>query len=259
MSDNFGNLPEHLTATVELSVSGQNLRLEMSVPTGPTRPARMLPLFRSLAETLVGLAVENARAEGLEVSCRKGCGACCRQMVPVSKFEARRLRELVNEMPEPRRSEVVSRFEAARCRMREAGLMEKLLEPERIAEEEYRAFGLAYFHQGVACPFLEDESCSIHSERPLVCREYLVVSPAENCERRGAGPVKVLRVPASVSTAVRCFDGEGSRQREGWVPLILALEWADAHPDEPLERPGTELLGELFRNLTGQGIPPPPT
>jgi Fe-S-cluster containining protein len=34
------------------------------------------------------------------------------------------------------------------------------------------------------CPFLEDESCSIHPDRPLVCREYLVTSPAELC----AGP-----------------------------------------------------------------------
>ncbi len=38
-----------------------------------------------------------------------------------------------------------------------------------------------YFHLGIACPFLEDESCSIHADRPISCREYLVTSPAVNC------------------------------------------------------------------------------
>jgi NADH:ubiquinone oxidoreductase subunit D len=60
------------------------------------------------------LAEENARASGATVSCKKGCGACCRQLVPVSEIEARQLKELVEQMPEPRRSEIWARFERAR-------------------------------------------------------------------------------------------------------------------------------------------------
>ena len=50
---------------------------------------------------------------------------------------------------------------------------------------------------GVPCPFLEDESCSIHPERPLVCREYLVTSPAALCAgptQEGVTPVAVPKV-----------------------------------------------------------------
>jgi hypothetical protein len=42
------------------------------------------------------------------------------------------------------------------------------------------------------------------------------------------------------------------------VPLVLALEWAAAHPDEPA-RPGPELLRALFERLTNRPVPAPPT
>jgi len=245
-----------VVATVELSIAGENLRLEMAAPAEPVRAAQMLPLFRALSETFVNLAVKKAHAEGLEVSCAKGCGACCRQMVPISKIEAHRLRDLVDAMPEPRRSDVVSRFEEVRRRMEEAGLLEQLRRPEEISDADYRAIGLRYFFQGAPCPFLEDESCSIHGERPMVCREYLVVSPAENCQRRSGEPVHVLSIPAEVGEAIKGLDPDNAPQTEGWIPLILALEWAEAHPptEFPLH-PGTEILRNLFEKLTGRSLP----
>jgi hypothetical protein len=42
-----------------------------------------------------------------------------------------------------------------------------------------------------------------------------------------------------------------------WVPLVLAPEWADNHPEEPSPRPGTEWLREVLERLTGQKIPTP--
>ena len=41
------------------------------------------------------------------------------------------------------------------------------------------------------------------------------------------------------------------------MPLILALEWADANPDTAPPRPGQELLKELFEHLSGQEIAAP--
>jgi Fe-S-cluster containining protein len=103
----------------------------------------------------------------------------------------------------------------------------------------------------VPCPFLENESCSIHPERPVVCREYLVTSSPEWCSRPSEKKVEGVRLPLKVWTALAQFDPvpDGSRYVR-WVPLSLAPEWAEAHPEEPPPRPGTELLEELFRNLT---------
>ena len=45
------------------------------------------------------------------------CGACCRQLVPISALEARELVRLVDRMPEPRRSVLRQRFNDALRRL----------------------------------------------------------------------------------------------------------------------------------------------
>jgi Fe-S-cluster containining protein len=241
---------EYADATADIVISGRALRLEMSVPTGMTRPISLLPLFQSMADSFVGLALRDAESAGTKVSCQKGCGVCCRQLVPISEVEARQLRDLVNNMPEPRRSEIRARFDEKRQRLQKVGLLEKMLEPERLRPEERTSFALDYFFQEIVCPFLEEGSCSIYPDRPIPCREYLVVSPAENCTKPSPDGVKCLKIPAEVSRAVRCFNSEQNPGR--WVPLVLAIEWANVHPDESPLRPGTELVHELLRLLVGK-------
>ena len=251
------NQESTISADVKLSVAGQSLNLRLTVPVGQTKPTRLLPVLRSISESLVNAVESRARAEGFQVSCKKGCGACCRQLVPISETDARRLRELVAGMPEARKTAVLARFEDAKQRIGAAGLLERLRFPESIVGDEFKKFGLNYFHQGVACPFLEEESCSIHQERPLVCREYLVVSPPENCARQTNEPVQVLSMPAEVSMAARRLGrGADGLPVDHWVPLILALDWADAHGEEP-SRPGPEIVKEIFAGLVKKELPPP--
>src|SRR5262249_42347869 len=165
------------------------------VPAGPTRLRVLLPMAQSLTDHMVGAAVKRAEQQGQKVSCQKGCGACCRQLVPIAEEEARHLRDLVEALPEPRRTEVRSRFREARRRLDEAGLLEKLRHPEECDRGDSRSLALTYFAQGIPCPFLEEGSCSIYRDRPLVCREYLVTSPAPNCSRPTPETVHCVPLP----------------------------------------------------------------
>jgi hypothetical protein len=98
---------------------------------------------------------------------------------------------------------------------------------------------------------LEDESCTIHPERPIACREYLVTSPPEHCAHREVGQVEGVKLPASVWTAIARLEPiETGAKSLPWVPLILALEWAEAHPDEPPGQPAADLVRRLFENVT---------
>src|SRR4051794_39013987 len=99
-----------VTATVNLSLSGTPVEAKITVPTARFPLPMLLPTFRSLAETIIEQAVEGAKSEGLTISCRSGCGACCRQLVPISEVEARLIHDLVADFPEPRRSVVLARF-----------------------------------------------------------------------------------------------------------------------------------------------------
>jgi Fe-S-cluster containining protein len=231
------------TAHIALNVGGRPLRVSLEVPKGATPVRTLLPVFRQVADAVVDVGVRQAESQGERVSCRKGCGACCRQLVPISVAEAKALHELITRLPAERRATILSRFAAARRVLDEAGLLDML----RDAPDSARALGLEYFRQGIPCPFLEDEACSIHADRPIACREYLVTSPAEQCASPSAESVRMVNLSGSPSRALRRLEGPDARGRS-WVPLILAPEYMD--PNEPPARDGRVLLEEFFRHLT---------
>ncbi|MGE5151367.1 MAG: YkgJ family cysteine cluster protein [Rhodospirillaceae bacterium] len=199
----------------------------------------VLPALQGLVNATVA-AAERGRA----ISCRKGCGACCRQLVPISRTEGEALLALVEALPEARRTAVRARFAAAEAAITAAELADR-------GTRSDREMSVAYFALGVACPFLEDESCSIHPDRPLVCREYLVTSPAELC----AGPVQegVTPVPVpKLSLAARRLQDES----ETWFPLALLMAWSRTPRTPAKRRPGTEWVQRFLRGLAGSASPP---
>jgi len=238
------------TATVELSLEGERFEARLTVPAGPCTPGQLLPSLRPLAEALLDVTVARARTEGLSVSCARGCGACCRQLVPISPAEALEIARLVEDLPEPRRSVIAARFVKAREAIAEAGLAPLLLDPESFPDATVQALGLDYFRLGIACPFLEDEACSIYADRPISCREYLVSSPAEHCGRPSANTIRTIEPPSKVWIALARLDEDPARRFIPWVPLSLAPEWAAAHPEQPARRTGPELLGLVLEKLT---------
>src|SRR5262249_14826542 len=122
-----------------------------------------------------------------------------------------------------------------------------------------RSLAMTYFDQDIPCPFLEEESCSIYRERPLICREFLVTSPAANCSRLAEDKtVRGVRPPFRLSVALkRLEDGPQAERSIRWVPLILAPEWAEAHPEEPAARPGPLWVNALVENIVRKDLPAP--
>ena len=221
----------HARASVALSlrVSGEVLDAALEVPAGPARIDDLLPALQALTDALVAVATKQAQADGRRVSCRAGCGACCRQLVPVSEVEARRLAELVRALPDPERAIVEDRFARALEAMAAGGLLDRLRASDTpMDRDERRRVGLEYFARGVACPFLVDESCSIHRDRPLSCREYLVTSPAERCARPAPGTIDQVPMPTQLSRALMGTGDDGAAHPVRWRPLVLALEVPDA-------------------------------
>src|SRR5262245_58467699 len=108
---------ETVSADVALKIGDRKLQAKFTVPAGPTRLIELLPLAQNLANAIVNAAEEDVIEQGESISCKKGCGACCRQLVPISQVEARRIRDLVEEIPEPRRGEIKKRFALARQRL----------------------------------------------------------------------------------------------------------------------------------------------
>jgi len=226
---------------VELTVFGGALRANVPVPAGDVTPEELLPQFHSIAAAVVHLSVMAAEKQGKKVSCRKGCGACCRQLVPVSETEAYRLVKMVNAMPEPRRGEVLARFERVRARLEREGMLDRVVRSDGLTALERAELSAAYFQLGEACPFLEDECCSIHPEWPMVCREFMVTTPAEWCATLDPR-VERVPLPMGPGTALYWINAGPDDTEVGWVPLSLLMEWAKEMPEPPPARPGPEVL-----------------
>ncbi|MBI1220884.1 MAG: hypothetical protein GC186_20375 [Rhodobacteraceae bacterium] len=238
---------------VALAMGGEVVEIDLTVPDGKVSVERLLPILQGLTNFLVDRAEAHAAAEGRQVTCAKGCGACCRQIVPVSQAEARALGRLVAAMPEPRRSHVRQRFQQALSALEAKGLLAEVDAARTTPGADAKAMGLRYFKAGVACPFLEEEACSIHPDRPLACRQYLVTSAPAHCADPAPGRIVPVPVPSRPSTALLLADTAESGVP--WLPLVYALIYHDEVPEPAPTRTAPEILQDIFARL--KHVPPP--
>ncbi len=243
-----------LSGTIKLRVRGEPVEIALTIPQSPVHPQALLPALQKMTDAFVAHAVGQSESQGKSITCKEGCWACCRQLVPVSEAEARYLAELVAAMPEPRRSALQQRFRETIEILKHADLLEPLRDPARPGSRTLHALGMAFFELNISCPFLENHRCSIHAQRPLACREYLVTSPAQNCDQPTAESVQKLPMPASVFGALITLSKTPGTKTAPFVPLVLALEWASQHPDRNTPLPGPEILKRIIENLSGKQL-----
>lgn len=222
--------------------------ITVPLPAGEVPAYAVLPALRALVDAMMQRVKNDSAQRGETITCRAGCGACCRQYVPISDMEARALAALMQRMPEERQARVRARFAEAEARLREVGMWDRLVRGGRILASEHMKLVVDYFHLGIPCPFLEDEACSIHPDRPLICREYLVVSPAIHCARLERKQIKRLPAPQT-STALHVMDAAADLERYDVFPLVAVLDWLRRHPDEPERRTAEAWIGHFGRAM----------
>ncbi len=235
---------ERIGFKIQLSLCDRTIDATTSVPNEPLRVADLLPVLLSFDTAVVGMAADKSHSDGLPVSCTNGCGACCRQVVPISEAEAIYLAELVAGMPAEEQARMRQRFSEAIDALGEP-LMARLRDTSKAPDlPSRRDLGQEYFSRAVPCPFLENESCTIYEHRPMSCREYLVTSPAPECRTPSAETIRPVEVPLKLSRILYCFGDGAGNEKSRWLPLVLALEYAAAR------QPDTRFPGpELFKNF----------
>ena len=244
---------EWTTGTIEFSLAGEPVEMQMTVPANPVTLSRMLPIFQQMTDSFLEVGLNKARSEGKAVSCTKGCGACCRQLVPVSEAETILISQMVESFPEPRRSRVKKRFADACRHFYENKWFERIDHSENLTDDkDLQKLADDYFKEGVPCPFLEDESCSIHTRRPLACREYLVTSPAVNCVQPTVQNIDKVRLLFLLSDTILSIENKENAKPINFVPLIFSLAFAGQNSRSEAEKTGMEWMTEFFQELSNQ-------
>ena len=227
------------------------IRGRINIEKGPMGLADLVPLALQLTDLLEGRAVQQAAKEGRAVSCRAGCGACCRQMVPLSPPEAFYLMDMIDSFPAENKKTVLDRFEPIVTELERHNLIEPLLFNE-YSDDVAMAAAKVYFSLQQPCPFLVDESCSIHAYRPVACREFNVTSPAAWCADPFQNEVEKIHMPLPLSAPLARLTGRLAGSEVRLIPLTLAPRWVAAN-GELRERhwPGLNLFVD-FMNEVGK-------
>lgn len=118
-------------------------------------------LDAALTEGLAAYDAYRAHVEAAHpMSCRVGCTACCHDNPRgVTGVEIERLARLVDTWPDG--AAVRARFAALAARTTDAETWRRLREP---------------------CPLLEDGRCRAYSHRPIACRAFVALTPADWCD-----------------------------------------------------------------------------
>lgn len=236
---------------IDIETAYGRLKGRVSIPPRPIRLSELAFNFLGLDDQLIRMAEAADRKTGHQVSCAKGCSACCSQIVPVSPAEAWMLADLVRALPPGRREAVVARFQAARDRLAAEAFGDTHGDGEKSRTD---LVGMAMDYQAldIACPFLEDHACSIHPQRPAICREFLATTPASNCRTAFATPVRSVPLAARFTECLSkvCAMAMGGEPHA--IPLTLALHWAEENREAGRALYDPEaLMSALFGFIAG--------
>lgn len=236
---------------IALNTPAGRITTTVDVPTGFVPVTSIVPLIRRLGEEAQALEIARSVDVGREPSCRKGCAACCRMLVPLSAPEAFALREWVKSRPAEQQVRIAVRFAEAKSQLLSHSLWEGLSElceaSVPLNDDALEDVNREYYALRMPCPFLEEDICTMYEERPAACRELLVTSPPDRCDDLINNPVEPIAAPVRVSTVLGLLWQELTKSSTRLIPLPMALDWAERHEDENGRTwKGVELLDQAL-------------
>jgi Fe-S-cluster containining protein len=203
-----------------VQVFGDWLDVPVRAGEGTLRLSELVPIARRLTDRLTGWTIRAACHAGKPPSCRAGCSACCRYLVPLSPPEAMRLRAELHQLPSQARQRLTRACRAAGLRVMQATRRLPPAHCEAEARESYASLQ-------IDCPLLEGGLCSLYDWRPLACRTYHVVSEPLLCADPSESLHERLALPFSPTQALCRLSAELEGTDPQAVLLPLALDWAD--------------------------------
>ncbi|MFP4053244.1 MAG: YkgJ family cysteine cluster protein [Phycisphaerae bacterium] len=206
---------------IQLPVFDRVLDERVRVADVPARLADMVPLARHLAERILASAVTQLRQRGLTLSCRKGCDACCHYLVPISPPEAFHLWEDLLALQGQHRRRIAESFEKAARNVLSARFTARADDQTELLREVAQW----YTSLDQPCPLLNQHGCELHSERPVVCREYNVVSNPALCDGHNPGVATRLELPVSLAECLMELTARVEGREPEGVILSTLLAW----------------------------------
>jgi len=221
---------------IAINTPAGRLSTAVDVPTAFVPVTAIVPLMRCLGEEAQALEEARLAAEGATRSCTKGCAFCCHMLVPLSAPEAYALINVIRSWPAEKQERMATRLAEAKSVLLSHGLWHRLLELGESSDppddETLEPINRDFYALRMACPFLEEDMCSIYEERPSACRELLVTSPAERCQNMLMNDIIPIPAPVRISPILGLLWSELTDSPPRLIPLPIVSDWVERHRQE---------------------------
>lgn len=202
-----------------IGIGPKEVHLRISVLDQIARLPDIVPLAQAICNKLSKAVMDTLNSNNTPVSCQKGCSTCCNYLVTLSLPEIYYLQEMLSYMPEDyHRSVLQSCLEAAQKILRN-----NANKPEMTQTTELDLISRWYSELNLACPFLSDDTCEIYEDRPLACREHMVISNPKSCKNDSQADPDVVSPSVSVLEALGQLTAELEQSEIEAVILPLAF------------------------------------
>jgi len=216
---------------LDMDILDEKICIRIGVRQVRARLAAIVPLARTICSKINDVVIKNIRNNGEQISCYKGCSACCKCcLVPLSVPEAFRLKDEIDKAPAEKRNLTWRNCLIASHHLLTQKTTKKFLEQsaESLSNNPAHLNLISDWYSSLklTCPFLHQDICTIYERRPLVCREHFIIGSAEGCKDENSF-AEVVDMPIRISNALGQLASELEGTEEQAVILPLALLWCE--------------------------------
>lgn len=221
-----------------------NKSIEITIPDKQVRLSEIVPFTHFIADQMVKAVIEHS---SLPVTCGKGCGVCCNQLVPLSIPELFFIIEQLRTMPPQQRFPLLSRFDTIEKQLIDSDFIQTLRTIDQTRND--RIIAEHYFRMNIQCPFLDQQACSIHPWRPVVCREFNALSDPELCADPFNNKISSISYIQRPSSILAKLYGMITNTAPTLTPMPLLFESFEQHQKHSTRTWQSKLLAQSILDL----------
>ena len=211
---------------LKLEIHKEIVTAKIAVKDCPARLADIVPMARMLSAKINQAVYKHAIYNGLSIPCRQECANCCYLLIILSVPEALRLAEELMLMPLSKYEDLKRHWDSTGNHIREK--LPKNLFPRNsnyIAYPNLKIFSNWYTKQRKACAFLQDNMCSIYEQRPLVCRDFMVMGSSSQCQLGKVSTKTAVKTSPSIVRVLRQLASEFEHKNQRIIFLHDLFAW----------------------------------
>ena len=240
---------------LEFYVLDEPLHVQIGVRDRLATMADIVPMARALSAKVYQFMRGKVISTGFSVPCHRGCTVCCYHMICLSVPEAFHLMEEMALVSSDKLKKIMQTCHETAGKVHSQIPKIYFLLNEWIKSEivdyymQLMEVSEWYFDQRMACPFLQDNLCTIYDQRPIICSQHLVAGITSPCRFDDTDNILKIEMPISVANVLTELSSKLEHTDLEPVILPCLFEWYEKNNERHKRTWPAPFLVEQFVGL----------